>query len=98
MFHLVRTRDIGVTKFNFLTMFIQITAFIVLYYFDLNFKVYTLKNQLNKDQHEIPNYIALLTTISSPMVLVGEISIGAIYDLLGRKNPVVFAMLLAGVS
>lgn len=32
------------------------------------------------------------------MVLLGEVSIGAIYDLVGRKNPVVFSMLLGGVS
>jgi hypothetical protein len=30
--------------------------------------------------------------------LIGEVSIGAIYDLIGRKSPVVIAMLLAGIS
>ena len=49
MFGLVKTRDIGVTKFNFLTMFIQNGTFIIIFIFDLQFKVYTLKNQLNYD-------------------------------------------------
>ena len=44
MFGLVKTRDIGVSKFNFLTMFVQSGTFIIIYIFDLQFKVYTLKN------------------------------------------------------
>ena len=49
-------------------------------------------------QDQIPHYIALLTTITSPLALVGELSIGPIYDLVGRKSPVVFAMLIGGCS
>ena len=46
----------------------------------------------------MPKTLANFSTLLDPVALVGEMIIGPLYDTVGRKPPVVFALVLGAIA
>jgi MFS family permease len=94
----LRPRDIGVTMTNITVIWFCQFNHALVSTFDGMFSPFILENFYGVKSHEVAGTIANISLIPIVSMVVAEFMIGSIYDIYGRKKPMMFSYICSTIG